>query len=187
MIPVIAEEDLLDTVNSLPTGMIVLRVVDARTFVLAAINDAGKSLFRIDNDPTGRTIQQWQFPPEIIDRIQLACEYTVQTRQVGYRENAFTLRDGSAIWSGTTVTPITNEQQQITHLLITTLDMTEVVNLRRARERELSSLASGFVKICAWCSSIREEERWVSVDEYLVTHPISKTDKVLCPTCASNK
>lgn len=186
MNPALTEQDLLDTINSLPTGVVLLRVKDKHTFVLAAINHAAKTLFQTDDNPIGRTIQQWKFPAEIIERMQLNCEEVVRSRQVGYRENPFSLRDGTVIWSGTTVTPILDEHQQVTQLMATTLDITELVNLRRAKERELTSLASGFVRICAWCSSIREADRWVSVDEYLVTHPNSRTEKVICPTCRSN-
>ena len=185
MILEISDTDLLETINSLPMGVVILRIEPDNRFVLRAINDAAKAFFQTDEDPIGRTIQEWKFRPEILERMQGNCERCVTTTQVIVVENQFPVRDGTSIWSSNTVVPITDVTGNVTGLFVTTIDITELVVARRARERELASLASGFVTMCAWCNSIKEEGRWVAVDEYLIVHPTDKADPVVCPTCSA--
>ena len=177
------QDDLQDTIDSLPIGVVYLVVEEDGRFTVGAINDAAKSLFLTDEDPIGRSIEDWKFPQEVRTRIQQNCAACVASGESLGRENPFPLRDGSVVWSSNTVVPVKDNAGEVTGLFITTVDITELVNLRRVRERELTSLASGFVTICAWCNSIREDERWVEVNEYLVTHPSSDLHMVVCEDC----
>lgn len=176
------QQDLQDTIDSLPIGVVYLAVEDDN-FIVGAINDAAKSLFLTDEDPIGRSIDSWKFPPGIITRMQQNCAACVALGESLSRENPFPLRDGSIVWSSNTMVPVKDDAGEVTGLLITTVDITDLVQLRRVRERELTSLASGFVKICAWCNSIRDNERWVEVNEYLAAHPSNDLHTVVCKDC----
>ncbi len=181
------DEDLRETINSLPMSVLLIRVEPGNRFVLRAINNAAKALFQTDAAPEGRPVQEWNFSQEIRDRMQRNMTRCATSREVVVVENQIPLRDGTSVWSSNTMVPITDATGTVTGLFATAVDITELVNLRRAPERELASLASGFVTMCAWCNSIQEEDRWVSVDEYLIAHPMGETDTVVCPTCAARK
>jgi PAS domain S-box-containing protein len=179
----VSNQDLLDTINSLPTGIVMLNVEPGYRFTLRAINSAARAQFQTDDNPVGRAIQEWKFPQEILDRMQFNCARCVSTKQAITTERDFKLRDGQTVWSSNTVVPVTNDDDDVTGLFVTTVDITELVELRIAKEKELTALASGFVKICAWCNSVQEADRWVTVDEYLISHPTSETNQSLCPNC----
>ncbi len=186
---VISEEDWGDTINSMPVGMLLLGAEKNHRFIVRAINDTARLLFQTVADPVGLSIQDWQFNDEILERMQRNCEACVASNEAGTIENPFVLKDGSIVWSNTTVVPIKSHDNTVTALLVTTVNVTELVNVRRARERELALLASGYVTLCAWCNSIRENDQWISVDEYLIaqpeSHAESHAEKLICPDCAA--
>lgn len=118
--------------------------------------------------------------------MQIVCEAVVRDREQVYRERPFPLRDGTVLWSGTTCTPVTNDDGDIVQIFVSTIDVTEFVARRRARVRELLALASGFVRICAWCGSVHDDERWISVEAYVGDQDTGGALPVVsCPTCST--
>jgi hypothetical protein len=57
----------------------------------------------------------------------------------------------------------------------------------RALEHELDDalarLLADFIPICAGCKSIREDDRWVRVEQYVTEHTGSRFSHGLCPAC----
>lgn len=56
------------------------------------------------------------------------------------------------------------------------------IDARRQAEEEVRTL-SGLLPICAACKKIREDEEWVPVEQYVVTHTEAEFTHGLCPDC----
>jgi len=48
---------------------------------------------------------------------------------------------------------------------------------------EQVQMLSGLLRICSYCKSIKDEERWVSLEDYLATNSDARLTHSICPKC----
>lgn len=88
---------------------------------------------------------------------------------------------GFRVWTSRTIVPVLDPKGTVVALISTVNDISELVTKRRVLVRTLSAMASGFETICAWCRKIREDDAWITLDQYVKDH--SDSDISVCPEC----
>jgi PAS domain S-box-containing protein len=104
-------------------------------------------------------------------------------------ENRYRCRDGSyrwLLWNSTR-----DEDRQVIYGVAR--DMTELKRAQEERERLLADLQQaqtevrtlqGFLPICAYCKSIRDDENyWHAIEAYISAHTDVNLSHGICPTC----
>ena len=111
--------------------------------------------------------------------------------QAHFFENRYRCKDGSYKWL------LWNASPDPAHGVIYAVarDMTERKRADEDRERLLLELQralsevrtlEGFLPICSYCKSIRNDENyWQSVDDYIVKHTNARFSHSICPACYS--
>ena len=173
--------DIVETVISLPTPGGVFDVLDAHQFRLKAINQAALSLIQAPSAAVnGRMIKDLQFSPNAAISLETMARRCTESAASETFEESFVLRDGSTVHLSITWVP-SIEANRVTQLIFTATNITELVNNRRQRSRELALLASGFLRTCAWCGDVDADGEWVPASSYVEsTGPINETR---CPDC----
>jgi hypothetical protein len=56
----------------------------------------------------------------------------------------------------------------------------------RMTQRVLSRLfyLERFLRVCAWCRKIQQEDRWITLEDYLSSGFATRTSHGMCPECA---
>ncbi|MCB1693332.1 MAG: hypothetical protein KDI19_11235 [Pseudomonadales bacterium] len=180
--------DLVDTVAALPIGISLLRVEPGNRFVLEMSNDIVHGLLQSDPASTGQnlTLLELKFTsPDLLARLQENAEQVVSTRTAATFEYPTALQDHRVRWISYTMVPL-KEYDKVVRLLVTIKDNTALVEARRRKSRDLARIASSFLRICAWCSSVVDDEKgWLPVQEYVKRHPVHRPHAGRCPACAS--
>lgn len=65
---------------------------------------------------------------------------------------------------------------------VTGLLLVQQFALMRA-EREVERLRD-LLPMCAWCRRLRDDDTWVTVEQYVATHQATGPSNTICPTCA---
>lgn len=66
--------------------------------------------------------------------------------------------------------------------------VTDITQLKRTESELRAALArvktlTGLLPVCAWCSRIRDNGAWTSLEEYVVTHSDARITHGMCETC----
>ncbi len=187
LVNIMTLDELSDTLLSLPTMAAVLEVVpELEDFRLVRVNDPLKAFIRSDEDPVGRVTGEFVYSRSAPERIHTMASACATRREVQISEETFLLRDGSVIHVRMTMVPF-EQQDRVTHIVITMEDTTELTNLRLAHTRQLALAASGFVEMCAWCNSINADGEWLPPTRFVeeVRHGDDAPAEHLCPDCAT--
>ena len=179
----LALSDLADTIQSFPDPMLVFEVLSDHRYRLCALNQPAWDQFQLKEGAVGKTIDDSYFAPEVKARITQALDLVVSSGQPLETETDFRLADGSQIWMGNHIYPLEAGHDQH-YLLVSSADVTDLVAARQANLRMLSTLASGFVTLCAWCNKIQRGDHWVEPARYY--HAREEDNRLLCPDCSSD-
>jgi PAS domain S-box-containing protein len=181
----VEESDIQETINSLPVPMASFRVESPNRFVLHANNGAIRTLLKTDGDEAyGRDILEFRYAAAdtlkvMHQLLREACE-TLKSKNI---EQLTQLRDGSTHFISYTATPIVINRV-VPFVIAAVRDVTDLVQTRRQRQSELSSLIRSHFVVCAWCSGIREANgNWISVERYVSQNSFKRPGQTLCPDC----
>jgi hypothetical protein len=90
-------------------------------------------------------------------------------------ENRYLCKDGSFRWL------LWNSTRDVEHEVI--YGVARDITARKQAEEEIRTLR-GFIPICAYCKSIRDDENyWQSLEAYLAKHTDTQLSHGICPTC----
>jgi hypothetical protein len=177
----LAATDIVETIMNLPTAGGVFDVLEENEYRLAAINQAALSLFQAQRpNPQGRLVSQLEFSVNAASRLTAMAKRCVESSAAEIFEESFVLRDGNTIHVSVSWVPIV-ESKQVRQLVFTATDITDLVNLRMQKSRELALFASAFLKTCAWCGNVEADGQWVSARAYVAEN--GPVEEMLCPDC----
>jgi hypothetical protein len=102
--------------------------------------------------------------------------------------------DDTYRWGHTTYTPVFDIEENVRQIIITTIDITELMqtqerlqNSERDLEEALTKTLSGFTTICAACKSISHEGRWQTIEQYASERMgFRQFSHGMCPSCVSD-
>lgn len=93
------------------------------------------------------------------------------------------LPDSTYRWSRNTMAPLFKEEK-IKHLVITSQDITGLVETQAHLGEALNKTLQGYIPICSNCKKIRHEEEWQSVERYMNDQLYySQFSHGICPGC----
>lgn len=177
--------DVCETIVAVPANVAVFSVEANNRFVIRAMSPALASLYNTTQEKVaGVEVEDFNYPDETKQRLRLTY---MRCRDLGSQvtqDEELPVADGPPIWTSRTVTPLLNTEGEVVALISTVVDITDLVKARRTLVRTLSSTASGFVTICAWCRSIEEDNSWVPLDEYV--SEFAEADESTCPECQAS-
>lgn len=182
----ITETDIQDTIESIPSGLASFTVQSPTRFVLHATNQLLDNLLKGDQEKAyGRTILELTFTSTpTLKRIQTLFELVFKEQKNKIIEQPTRLRDGTRIFVRCRATPIIVDGT-VKFIICAINDVTELVQIRHSRPSALSKIASERFVICAWCSSVRDDQdHWRTVDQYLNHNAFKRPTHTLCPKCS---
>ncbi len=179
-------QDLEDTIEALTVPAAILEAMPDGNFRLAELNEPCRTLFATDADPRGRLTREFVFSATAGERIQALAEHCMNEGTPISSEETFILRDQSVLHVRISLSPFVDEGGS--SLLFGTIDnVTELVNLRMERAKELAMAASGFVEMCAWCNSVLTDEGFQPPDEFVKGLSVESSEGVRCPDCQNSR
>ena len=178
------DKNISDTIMDLDVAIVMLRVIESSNFVLTAINSATKRLLKTDEDPIGRSILEFKFASAaILQELQRFAEDCVSDKSAKSFERFVTLRSGEELWTSYSVIPIL-EEEEVVAFMVTLRDVTELIALRREKQRKFTEIANRFFRVCAWCGSVGNEDgAWQPIAEYVERFPSHDLLSRVCPDC----
>lgn len=98
------------------------------------------------------------------------------------------MTDDSYRWGRHTSVPIFGDDEEVNQIMVTSIDITELVETQQRLEDSLTKVLDGFVTICSYCKNIKDEEQqWLSNEVYAAKHmDFHEFSHGLCPTCYEN-
>lgn len=113
-----------------------------------------------------------------------AYETCIKTRQAQIFEVEHIRPDGETRWGRHTIAPALGNADRVSHLIVTSIDVTELVLAQKQLEDALAQTLSDYVSICAQCKNIKSDDQWMPIDAYAAEkmnyHSFSHG---LCPDC----
>ena len=182
MLADLALNDIIETIDAIPAGVAILDVEPNDVFRLVAMNEAMASLYQVDREESiGRDVGAFRFQDSVRASLHELYIKARDWQEAVVSENKVLKDDDSTVWTSRTIVPMI-EAGETRALMITVTDISEVVRTRAALEQSLSALAGGFFTICAWCKSIRGEDRWLPLEEF-VSGNEKNMRQVICTEC----
>lgn len=170
--------------SSFPANVAVFRVEPDDRFVLQVMSPALEALYGVPAGAgVGASVDDFQFEERTRRGLKRAYIKCRDTKAVVTMEEEIRHLDGTSVWTSRTIVPLFDKDRNAIALVSTVVDITDLVSTRRAMERSLAAVASGFTTIRAWCRRIKDREEWISLEDYLGARPDS--DVVVCPDCAA--
>lgn len=90
-------------------------------------------------------------------------------------------------WVHTTMSPLIDEERDVTRVMATIIDVTELKRSEEELADLLTQALSGFIPICASCKKIRSEKgqrEWEPVEQYISERSTARFSHTMCPSCA---
>ena len=122
---------------------------------------------------------------------------TIRVQQTWKGEIQDKKKNGELYWASVSISPVTNEQKEITHYLGIQVDITAKKEAEEERERLIAELRTalsevktleGLLPICAWCKKIRDEKGyWTQVEEYIAHNTTATFTHGICKECAETQ
>ena len=184
--------DLKNVIDLVGTAIMVLDVSDNGRLHYGFLNQAAERFFGISTEAyAGKLIEHYkgtdtergQRRARTIEMYQ-QC---VTSRQSAAFDLEHVLLTGETRWGRHTIAPIFNpDKLRVERILVTSIDVTELVIIEKRLDQALTRTLSGFVAICAECKDIKSENSWVSIEQFASAkmdyHEFSHG---LCPKCAT--
>ncbi|MBD3660964.1 MAG: PAS domain S-box protein [Arenibacter algicola] len=143
--------------------------------VLVAMNDRYREFY-------GFTIELVE---PIAQRMRNNANRCLEGRFPLQTENQMPQADGSERWSRNTLSPIVRNGMA-SSLLVTVVDITEVVTTQRKIESNLTRLIGRYVHVCRDCSRIQDEDGvWLMPETFMAKRGQANFSHGICPTCKS--
>ena len=108
-----------------------------------------------------------------LKQARLSITSCIATKKPVFSESKRQMPDDSYRWGRHTFTPIFDIDEQVQQIMVTSVDITELVNTQKLfddsqkqLEEVLTKTLSGFVKICSNCKKIRHEDEWQPIEQY---------------------
>lgn len=175
-------DDVCETVLAFPANLAVFQVCPGDRFVIRAMSQELLALYKTSAEiAIGMEVDEMSFTEQARRRLKQAYMECRDTRSTVTMDEELTRPDGFRVWTNRTVVPVMDADGAVVALISTVTDISELVVKRRALVRSLSTMASGFETICAWCRKISEGEEWISLEQYVEDH--ADSDVSLCPEC----
>lgn len=105
-------------------------------------------------------------------------------------------KNGELYWEDATISPVMNEEGEITHYIAVKEDVTERKQARADRERLIAELEEalariktlrGLIPICSNCKKIRDDKGyWKKIETYIQAHSEAEFTHGICPDCAES-
>ena len=180
-------KNILDTIGE---PIIILDVEGGEHFTFAILNLAAETYFgtsskkyvgmsvgNIENLDETRAGQRQQ-------SIEL-YKRCVQTKAPVVNETRHLTADGKYRWGRNTHAPIFDGKGEVHQIIVTSVDITELIESQQRLEDALTKTLSGFVTICSYCKNIRNDKGlWDLVEEYIGNHSEVEFSHGICPDCA---
>lgn len=187
---VISNIQLKALFDSIGEPIIILNVERGEHFSFAMLNLAAEKFFGISNDVyTGMKVDNLEGldSTRAAQRKQSIEVYKrcVATKEPIVNETRHLKKDGSYRWGRNTHVPIFNENNEVHQIMITSVDITELIESRNSLEEALTKTLSGFVTICSYCKSIKDDKhQWLTIDMYAAKHmDYHQFSHGMCPSC----
>jgi hypothetical protein len=101
-------------------------------------------------------------------------------------ESDFTDVTGQVYWSRSYYTPLIFNGS-VPRFLLTLEDVTELKGQQDSLENALSDLVSEVAEVCRSCDKVKgQENRWVTMSEYLTEKTPEPISHSICPTCSKH-
>ena len=182
---------LLDTIGE---PFIILNVEPGGGFTFAFLNLAAETYFGISSEAyAGTRVDNVEGMDETraAQRKQSVEVYKncVASKAPVVNETRHVKKDGSYRWGRNTHAPMFDENGEVRQIMITSVDITELVESRDRLEEALTQTLSGFVTMCSYCKSIRDEnEQWLPLELYAAEHMnYYQFSHGMCPTCFASE
>lgn len=158
-------------IDSIAVPVMVVDVEDGGRFKHLCVNAAAESYYSITNDEyAGSYLDDL----ETNDRVRMRqrrraiaaykrCIERGETVEFLFR---YLMPDGAETWAKHSCMPSFDKGGAVTQIMVTTYDITDLIESQKHMEDLLTKTLSGFVKICAGCKDINREGEWISIERY---------------------
>ena len=161
--------------------------------VLIAMNSLFRKFYGLAPDLRRLPIEEHSFSeasgltPEvfkpIVQRMRTNASLCIQTKKLVHAENSMPQSDGSEKWSRNTIAPVIRADD-VACLLVSVVDITDIVQIQRGIEENLTRLIGQHVCVCPGCSRIENEQgEWVLPETFMAVHGSANFSHGICPSC----
>lgn len=179
-------DDVCETVVAFPTNVAVFKVEANDRFVLRAMSPGLIDLYKTSAEVAiGMEVDEFRFDAATRTRLRGAYMECWDSLAEVIMEEELVKPGGFRVFTSRTIVPVLDPDGAAVALISTVNDISELVTKRRVLVRTLSAMASGFETICAWCRKIRNDDAWITLDQYVKDHKDS--DSTVCPQCRNRK
>lgn len=186
----VSNAELATVIDSIGAPITIMDVKPDERFAWRMINKSAERYFNVQNDElAGRELDNFEGLEEfrIAHRKRAIANYkrcVAAKAPISY-ESEYQLPDGGHHWARNTLVPIFDEAGVVRQVMVTSVDITDLVETQSRLEDALTKTLSGFVTICANCKNIRDDsENWVRVEQYMANHSNNvQFSHGYCPKC----
>jgi len=108
------------------------------------------------------------------------------TAEPVYAESRIPRAEGALRWSRNTISPVELEGE-IVSLLVSSIDITELIVKQREIEKNLTRLISQHVRVCRSCTKIENEEgQWQILEDFMLARSDLEFSHGICPSCKAD-
>jgi len=178
--------------NQIGTCLIVIDVADDAELTYVLFNHMAEDFFGLS--PTaflGKQINPYRGKDDARKARRLrtieAYHACIETKTVVTLEVEHVRSDGEVRWGRHTMAPAIGDEGSVSHIIVTSIDVTEMKKSQQNLEAALTTSLSGFVPICSACKNIKSDENWIPIDTYAA----EKLNYLgfshgLCPNCVKS-
>ena len=140
-----------------------------------------------DEDVAGRSLRDMGLRPEgrrefIEERFRQCMETGESLQFKGF--SPVDTRSGRR-WVHFTMTPLMDEANRTTRIMSTIVDVTELKETEDELAEALTRVLSGYVRICAACKKIHDDnDAWQPIEGYMSRHSGATFSHSMCPECS---
>ena len=165
-----SQQEMKAVIDSIGAPIFIVDVRAGTRFFWRFFNPSAEEFYDLRNDEMqGREISDFEGVAEyriaFRKRFLERSKNLVVAKKPLFFENEYVRPDGRR-WSRTTYVPIFNRTGEVSQIMITSLDITELIETQRHLENALTKTLSEFVTICANCKNIRPKEEWQPIEQY---------------------
>lgn len=165
-----SQQELKLVIDSIGAPIFIVDVKPGNRFFWRFFNPSSEQFYNLRNDEfKGREIGNFENVPEyriaFRKRLLGRCENLVRAKIPLFFENEYDRPEGRR-WARSTYVPIFSLTGDVAQIMITSLDITELIETQSDLENALTKTLSGFVTICANCKKIKHKEEWQPIEQY---------------------
>lgn len=170
-----------------------INLIDAEGLTLFANNALTRKFFEIDPFPEPVRVSRESVAPFLqgvrdpaavdafIDRQRQNHQACIEAGRPISTETEMEGPSGVR-WARNKLTPLFSDGQ-VTRVLVTFVDVTELRDMKDELERSLSSLIAGMVPVCHECERIQDGSNWLTMTDYMHRHTDRQFSHGICEDC----